>query len=97
LQASKKRPVLILKDNLPFNDFVAIPISSKVEKLHDDEVIIDDFDFENGNIPKKSKVMIRKTFVVSKSVVLKKYGVLSKKSFEKFHQSFCMYFKCSKL
>ena len=25
LKKSKNRPVLILKDNLPFNDFVAIP------------------------------------------------------------------------
>ena len=26
LQQSKKRPVLVLKDNLPHNDFVGIPI-----------------------------------------------------------------------
>lgn len=30
---SKKRPVLVFKDNLSFDDFVAIPISSKIEKL----------------------------------------------------------------
>lgn len=94
LKTSKKRPVLILKDNLPFDDFVAIPISSKTEKLYDDEIILDNSDFENGMIPKKSKLIIRKTFVVSKTIVLKRYGHLNNKSFEKFHKKFCCYFGC---
>lgn len=28
LKTSKNRPVLVLKDNLPFDDFIAVPISS---------------------------------------------------------------------
>ena len=32
-QKSKRRPVVVFKDNLPFDDFVGIPISSKIEKL----------------------------------------------------------------
>ncbi len=32
--ALKKRPVLVLKDNLPYDDFVGIPISSQIGKLH---------------------------------------------------------------
>lgn len=39
LNKSKKRPVLVFKDNLPFDDFVAIPISSKIEKLQNDELL----------------------------------------------------------
>jgi mRNA interferase MazF len=35
--AKKKRPVLVFKDNLPYNDFIAIPISSKIENLKKDE------------------------------------------------------------
>ena len=31
LKKSKNRPVLVLKDNLPYNDFIAIPISNKIE------------------------------------------------------------------
>jgi mRNA interferase MazF len=31
LQTTKNRPVLILKDNLPYNDFIGIPISSQLE------------------------------------------------------------------
>ena len=37
LQKSKNRPVLVFKDNLPHNDFVAIPISSKIDKMCDPE------------------------------------------------------------
>jgi len=96
LRTTKKRPVLVFKDNLPFNDFVAIPISSKIEKMHDDELILDHSDFESGNIPKRSKLMIRKTFVVSKNVVVKQYGKLKEQNFQKFHERFCRYFSCSK-
>lgn len=73
MKKSKERPVLVFKDNLPHNDFIAIPISSKIQKLHQDEMIIDHIDFLDGDITVKSKLMIRKTFVVSKDVVLKKY------------------------
>lgn len=94
LNKSKKRPVLVFKDNLPFDDFVGIPISSKIEKLQYDELLLDSDDFVEGNIPTKSKIMIRKTFVVSNQSVVKRYGKLSKKSYEKIHKLFCLYFGC---
>lgn len=96
LQQSKNRPVLIFKDNLPHNDFIAIPISSKTQNMQADEIIISDADFIDGTIPKISKLMIRKTFVVSKDVVLKRYGTLSKESFKKYQELFCNYFHCHK-
>ena len=80
LKKSKNRPVLIFKDNLPYDDFIAIPISSKVEKLHSDEVSIDDDSFIEGKLPIPSKLMIRKTFVVSKEVIIKRYGMLKQTS-----------------
>jgi len=96
LKKSKNRPVLVLKDNLPFNDFVAIPISSKIEKLQDDEVLLNRGQFKNGEIPKIPKLMIRKPFVVSKDVVLKRYGTLHRHSFEEYHDLFCQYFDCKR-
>lgn len=39
-KASKNRPVLILKDNLPHNDFLGIAISSKTSKLFKGKSII---------------------------------------------------------
>ena len=95
LNKTKKRPVLVFKDNLPYDDFIAIPISSKIDNLKEDEILIHGSDFATGNIPKVSKLMIRKTFVVSKEVVIKRYGTLSKSSFKKYHNNFCKYFECN--
>jgi mRNA interferase MazF len=96
LKKSKDRPVLVFKDNLPHDDFIAIPISSKIDKMHEDEILIQNRDFSQGNIPKTSKLMIRKTFVVSKASVLKKYGTLNKISYEIYLAAFCKYFGCEK-
>ena len=94
MKKSKERPVLVFKDNLPHNDFIAIPISSKIQNLHQDEIIIDHIDFLDGDIPVKSKLMIRKTFVVSKDIVVKKYGTLTVGAYKNYHQKFCNYFGC---
>lgn len=91
---SKNRPVLVLKDNLPFNDFIAIPISSKIENLHKDEFLIEQKDFLSGNIPTTSKIILRKTFVASKSVVVKEYGHLTKTKLNELKLKFCEYFEC---
>lgn len=94
LKTSKKRPVLVLKDNLPHDDFVGLPISSQLDKLLAGEFEIDNSMFQFGSIPKKSKLIVRKPFVVSKNVVLKKYGSLYQTHFENYHQLFCQYFDC---
>lgn len=94
LKVSKKRPVLVLKDNLPHNDFVGLPISSQLEKLLVGEFEIDNAMFQIGSIPKKSKVIVRKPFVVSKNVVIKKYGSLTQHDFANYHRLFCEYFGC---
>ena len=49
-----------------------------------------------GSIPKVSKLMIRKTFVVSKSAVVKKYGTLNNDTYLKYHDLFCNYFGCER-
>lgn len=94
LSESKLRPVLVLKNNLPFEDFVGIPVSSRINKLHADESLLDQSDFSSGSLPKKSKAILRKTFVISKKVVIKKYGALSPESFSRLHAKFCNYFGC---
>lgn len=96
LKASKNRPVLILKDNLPYDDFIGVPLSSQTRNMHQDEVGIDNTAFSRGDIPKSSKLMLRKTLLVSKTVVIKKYGSLSEESFKNYHQLFCKFFQCLK-
>ena len=92
----KNRPVLVFKDNLPHNDFIGIPISSKIRNLFADEHPIDNDAFENDALPVSSKIMLRKTFVVSKQAVVKKYGTLTKHAYAKYHYLFCRYFGCSR-
>lgn len=94
LKRSKKRPVLVFRDNLPYDDFVGIPISSRLGERHRDESLIDSSKFSEGGIPKTSKIMVRKTFVVSKSNVIKKYGTLKEDAFRQYHRLFCFYFNC---
>ena len=90
----KNRPVLVFKDNLPFNDFIGIAISSQVENMHEDEHIIENSMLSTGTLPKMSKVMLRKTFVVEKSLLIKTYGSLDKYSFQRIKHSFCKYHHC---
>ncbi|CAA6808756.1 MAG: Unknown protein [uncultured Sulfurovum sp.] len=96
ISKSKNRPVLVFKDNLPYDDFVAIPISSKIEKLHEDEIIVSNDDLSTGTLPKTSKLMVRKTFVVSKKAIIKKYASIKSDSYDKYHKVFCDYFGCYK-
>ncbi|WP_342630732.1 type II toxin-antitoxin system PemK/MazF family toxin [Marinobacter alkaliphilus] len=90
----KRRPVIVFRDNLPFDDFVGIPVSSRVDRLHADESLLEPYDLADGVLPKTSKVMVRKTFVIAKSVVAKKYGALSSVRLQKLHSDFCEYFGC---
>jgi len=71
LKTSKRRPVLVFKDNLPYDDFVGIPISSQIRQIHLDESLLEAADFVEGGIPKISKLMLRKPFVISKTAVVK--------------------------
>lgn len=41
LGASKRRPVIAFRDNLPFDDFVGIPVSSRISNLHRDEFLLE--------------------------------------------------------
>ena len=94
LKISKNRPVLVFKDNLPFDDFIGIPISSQIVQLYADEIIIKSTDFSQGMLPKPSKLMFRKPFIVSKKVVIKKYGTLYSIAFNRYQKLFCDYFQC---
>jgi mRNA interferase MazF len=92
LKTSKNRPVLVLKDTNLYSDFVGLPISSQLDFLHEGEFEIDNTMFSYGGIPKKSKLIVRKPFVVSKTVVVKKYGSLNQADFRIFQRLFCQYF-----
>jgi len=95
LDKVKKRPVLVFKDNLPYDDFIGMPISSRIDNMHDDELLLNNRDLEEGSLPKSSKLMLRKTFIISKNIVVKKYGRLSASAYAHYHEQFCRYFECN--
>jgi len=94
LQKTKKRPVMVFKDNLPFDDFIGIPISSKIEKLKNDELLLNNDEFKIGDIPKVSKLIIRKPFAISKDTIIKTYGRLTDNKVNTIQKKFCYYFGC---
>lgn len=51
LKQSKRRPVLVFKDNLLFDDFIGLPMSSKVDRLYDDEWLVTREMLESGMLP----------------------------------------------
>lgn len=55
LKQNKLRPVIVFKDNLPFNDFVGMPISSKLDRLSNDELLVDQSDFSAVHSPSGPK------------------------------------------
>ncbi len=75
---------------------MGIPISSQIRQMHLDESILETVDFIEGGIPKTSKLILRKPFVVSKTAVIKKYGSISQEAFKRYQQLFCEYFHCAK-
>ena len=94
LKRSKNRPVLVFRDGLPFDDFVAIPLSSKMGKLHDDELLLSQSKLQSGKLPVDSKLMLRKVFVVSKQNPIKRYGQVKQSFLEIVTREFCNYFEC---
>jgi len=94
LKQSKKRPVLVFKDNLPFEDFIGLPLSSKTEKLQQDELVIDNSKLSEGVLPVSSKIMLRKPFVVSKNNPQKRYGRIGEAYLSEILRCYCDYFEC---
>jgi CDP-6-deoxy-D-xylo-4-hexulose-3-dehydrase len=79
LSEIKKRPVLVINSIHP-SDFLALPITTSDTKAF--HIPIDNDDFEEGGIPKPSKVLIPKPYILDKSLYIKHYGKLKRKSLE---------------
>ncbi len=79
LSEIKKRPVLVINSIFP-SDFLTLPITTSDTKAF--YIPIDNGDFEEGGIPKPSKVLIPKPYILEKSLYIKHYGKLKRKSLE---------------
>ena len=79
LSEIKKRPVLVM-DSITPSDFLTLPITTSDTNAF--YIPIDNDDFEEGGIPKPSKVLIPKPYILEKSLYIKHYGMLKRKSLE---------------
>jgi len=79
LSEIKKRPVLVI-NSISASDFLTLPITTSDTKAF--YIPIDNDDFEEGGIPKPSKVLIPKPYILEKSLYIKHYGKLKRKSLE---------------
>ena len=93
---SKKRPVLVLKDNMPFNDFFGLAITSlkSSSELRKNEYALDNQSLKSGQLPSKSKIIISKPFTISKDIIIKKYGQILNESLQEIKERFCQYYEC---
>lgn len=85
LSEIKKRPVLVINSISP-SDFLTFPITTSDTKAF--YIPIDNDDFEEGGIPKPSKVLVSKPYILEKSLYIKHYGRLRCKSLENIIRMF---------
>ncbi len=79
LSEIRKRSVLVI-DSISPSDFLTLPITTSDTKAF--YISIDNDNFEEGGIPKPSKVLISKPYILEKSLYIKHYGKLKRKSLE---------------
>ena len=87
LVKSKKRPVLLIKSENKYNDFVCFQITSKntQSKLY----AIDNSDIANGDLKLQSYVKYDKCFTLNSELVNKKLASVNSALMEKLKKLFC--------
>lgn len=94
LSASKKRPVLILKESNLQGDFLAVQITS--QPGYEDALMLQQDDFILGLLPKKSFVRPDKLVTLNESLVIQRIGKLSDVAVARIHRAVCLCLNCSK-
>lgn len=84
LTSMKKRPVLVLSNNLyneQTEDIIVAAITSNIRGIGY-EILIDNEDMIKGNLPRISCVRPDKIYTLSKEIVVKKYGQLANRKIQ---------------
>lgn len=88
LSTSKKRPVLIIKDENRFKDFICFQITSKStqEALYK----IKNNDIKDGELKLTSFIKYDKCFTLNSDIVYKRLAVVDDSLMNKVKQLFCL-------
>jgi len=84
---SKKRPVLVMKSENEYGDFVCFQITSK--STQSALFTLNDTAFSGKNLPLKSYVKYDKCFTLNTEIVDKKLTSVSEQIIEKIKKLFC--------
>ncbi len=87
LKQSKKRPVLIIKDENAMGDIVCFQITSK--STQSSLFLLEDHLFLENNLPLKSYVKYDKCFTLNREIVDKKLAAISNAAIEEIKKLFC--------
>lgn len=85
LTTKKKRPVVVLSNdsyNNTAEDIVVLAITSNIEQRKY-SILISSQDIEEGVLARQSMIRADKIYTLSKSIVIKKFGVLRKETFNR--------------
>lgn len=86
LSSQKKRPVVVISNddyNGSSDDIIVAAITSNIIHEISFTLLIDSENLEEGAMPKKSIVRCDKIYTIAKNIIVTKFNVLDKKSFNK--------------
>jgi len=81
LSQSKKRPALVISDNLG-DDIILCQITSRFSPSDLHVVVIDHNSFSNGNLPLESNIRPNRIFTADMNIIIKKVGSLKNDVYE---------------
>ncbi len=85
LTTNKRRPVVVLSNDYYNNgteDIVVIAVTSNIEQK-EYSIQISNHDIEEGALPRQSMIRVDKIYTLSKSIVIKKFGILRNETFKR--------------
>lgn len=92
LSSHKKRPVVIVsndKYNDSFEDVVVVAVTSNLDAIKF-SIPIDNSCLDEGQLKVQSLIRPDKIYTLSKNIIIKKFGKVSKKIFEQIKESINM-------
>ena len=92
LQATKRRPVLVLRSCDGFGDFLAAAITSQAGHQHG--FIFSANDLADGELPKTSWGRVSKLYTLNRDCVVNRFGTLNPEAFAKVHEEICRAVGC---
>src|SRR3990170_8908831 len=89
LSSQKRRPVVIVSNdryNNSFEDVVVVAVTSNLEAVKF-SIPIENKDLDEGQLKVQSLIRPDKIYTLSKNIIIKKFGKVSKKIFERIKES----------